>query len=190
MSNNDSISYYPFSAINQFMVNEYRNKVLQQVFSQFEQLPGYLKSGIGSSVKKTVQVPGFRNSNLAPSGLKARHSVNSFERNPMFCGQILQAWSELHADLRVKVFDLLDTRGWKLLPVTTDRTAIPGFMINWPKEENYELLNQAFDEKYSGHTESVDDIRLMVVWLSGILPVGMGEDDEEEEEGGEEQPQS
>jgi hypothetical protein len=182
MSNNDSTPYYPYSAINQFMLNEYRAKVLHQVFNQYEQLPGYLKSGIGTSVKRLVQVPGFRNSSMAPAGLKARHSVNSFERNPMFCAQMLQAWSELHPELRGSVYDLLEGRGWEMLPVETDRTLLPGFMVDWPKAETYELLNQAFDEKYPGNTESVDDIRLMIVWLSGRLPVEMGEDDDEEED--------
>jgi hypothetical protein len=43
-------------------------------------------------------------------------------------------------------------------------------MITWPKGEEFDVLNQAFQEMYPDQNFSSDDISLMVVWLSGRLP--------------------
>ena len=171
------VKFLPFPAINEFMVDDYRNKVLQNVFSNQANLSGDRRNSINGMVKRMVSVPGFRNSAQAPAPL----------RSPEFTGQILQAWSDLHPELRQKIYDLLKAREWEILPTEADRSKLPGFMVDWPKEETYDSLDQAFAEMYPGAEDSSDDIRLMVVWLGNRLPYNMSQDGEEETEAGEEQ---
>jgi hypothetical protein len=169
-------SFLPFNAINQFMVPEYRLSVLQRVFSGIERLPGARKAAINNLVKRQFSVPGFRNSAAAPASLKIKSSVSVFERNAEFTGQVIMAWSELNPELRTQVYDFLVARNWELLPGETDRTKLPGFLTSWPKGEDFDVLDKAFQEIYPEKTASDNDIRLMVVWLSGRLPF---DDDEE-----------
>lgn len=178
-----NISFVPFNAINQFMVSDFRLEVIRKVFNHLDQLPGDRKSTLSRMFGRLVKVPGFRNSSLAPLPIKIKQSVMAFEKSADFTAQILMAWSELNSDLRQQVFEVLKERDWEILPVDADRTKIPGFLVTWPASQPYEVLNQAFDEKFPAKTCSDNDVRLMIVWLSGRLPVNMdGEEESPSEE--------
>jgi len=182
--NDKQVQYIPFHAINEFMLNDYRLHVIQSVMGSLNGLSGERRSSINNLVKRHVQVAGFRNSLQAPAGIKARASVTAFERRPEFAAQVLQAWSELNADLRQKVFDFLTARGWKLLPPEADRSKLPGFMVEWPEGETYDVLDEAFAQMFPDFKCEVNDLRLMIVWLANRLPYDMysGEDETDEEE--------
>jgi hypothetical protein len=177
------VKFLPFHSINEFMLDDYRNKVLQNVFANQASLSGDRRNSINGMVKKMVSVAGFRNSAQAPAPMKVRGATKPFTRSPEFTAQILQAWSELHPELRQKIFDLLKAREWDILPADADRTKLPGFMIDWPKDETYDTLDAAFAETYPGAEDVADDIRLMVVWIGNRLPYNMSQDDEEAETG-------
>jgi hypothetical protein len=177
---NKQAQFFPFHGINEYMLPDYRLHVIQAVFGKFDQLPGERRSALNGLVKRLVQVPGFRNSTQAPAGIKARSAVNTFERRPEFTAQVLQGWSELNPDLRQKVYEFLKAREWELLPPEADRTRLPGFLTEWPKGQDYDVLGQAFVEMYPGYEHEENDLRLMIVWLSGRLPSDMYEDEEEE----------
>jgi len=173
------IQYFPFHAINEFMLPDYRLHVIQTVLSGFDDLPSERRSAINNLIKRHVQVPGFRNSTQAPMSVKARASVPVFERRPEFVASILQGWSDIHSMLRTKVFDFLKGREWEILPPEADRTKLPGFLTTWPEGETYDVLGEAFAQAYSGEAVEENDLRLMIVWLADRLPYGM--DGEEEE---------
>jgi hypothetical protein len=177
------VEFLPFHAINEFMVNDYRLQVLQTVFSQFGKLPGARRAAINGLVKRLIQVPGFRNSTLAPAGVKARSAATVFERQPEFVAQVLQSWADLNPDLREKVHAFLSAREWDLLPAEADRSKLPGFTPEWPEGQDYDVLGEGFAEMYPDVTVDVNDLRLMMVWLSGRLPYGMydGEEPTEDE---------
>jgi hypothetical protein len=176
------VEFIPFHAINEFMLNDYRLHVLQAVFGGLNQLSGERRSAINTQVKRHVQISGFRNSLQAPAGVKARAAVPAFERRPELVAQVLQAWSELHPDLRQKVYAFLTARAWELLPPEADRTRLPGFMVEWPEGQTYDVLDEAFKQMYPDFDGQANDLRLMVVWLANRLPYGMyGEDDEVDE---------
>jgi hypothetical protein len=46
-------------------------------------------------------------------------------------------------------------------------------MLEWPKEDSFEILIDSFREKYPDYPLSDDDLSLMVVWLSNRLPYEM-----------------
>ena len=178
MSEDTNVQFVPFHAINQFMIPEYRQEVLHKVLGKLNDLEPDRKNRIQGLVKRYVSVPGFRNSTLAPLPLKVKSAGPAFDKHPDFTGQVLMAWSELQPGLRQQVYDLLVERKWELLPVDTDRSKLPGFMIRWPKEETYDVLDAAFAAKYPDEKARDYDVRLMIVWLSGRLPYDMVGDEE------------
>jgi len=173
------IPYFPFHAINEYMLPEFRLNVITAVLRDMDKLPGARRATLNNMIKRSVSVPGFRNSALAPLGVKVRGAVSTFERSEDFAAQVLQGWAELHADLRDKVYASLQGRSFEeILPAEADRSKLPGFQTTWPKAETYEALDEAFFSANPGAQVSTDDIRLMVVWLVNRLPYDLFEDDE------------
>lgn len=169
--NPEKVSFLPFHAINEFMLVEYRQSVVQDVFSHLDPVSAETRRELLRMVKELVQVPGFRNSSQAPLPLKVRGAVSAFQKSAEFCGATLQAWSDIHADLREHVYQLLKGRSWEVLPAETNRAKLPGFLTVWPKEETYDVLETAFQEQVENASDYVDDdVRLMLVWVSGRLP--------------------
>lgn len=175
MENKETVEFLPFNAINQFMIDDYRIKVLHEVLANLDQLPPSQKSKMVGLIKRLFKLPGFRNAAVAPLPIKVRGAVSPFEKNAEFTAQVLADWAELRSELMQQVYHLLKDRAWEILPLDADRTVIPGFLTRWPKEETYEALNQAFVEKYPLSNASENDVRLMVVWISGRLPFDMVE---------------
>jgi hypothetical protein len=176
------IPYFPFHAINEYMLPEFRLNVITAVLRDLDKLPGERRSALNNMIKRSVTVPGFRNSSAAPLGVKVRGAVTTFERSEAFAAQVLQGWSELHADLRQQVYAAIQGRGFgEILPPEADRTKLPGFLTIWPKDETYEALDEAFYAANPGVQVSTDDIRLMVVWLVNRLPYDLFEEEEETE---------
>jgi hypothetical protein len=176
------IRYFPFHAINEYMLPDYRHDVILTVLRDADKLPGDRRGAIKNLVKRHVAVPGFRNSTLAPVGVKTRGAVSAFERQPQFTALVLQGWSDLHPELREKVHAMLTTRSWEaLLPAEADRSKLPGFLTTWPKSETYDVLDQAFKDLYPDFETTDNDVRLMVVWVANRLPYDLFEDEAEEE---------
>lgn len=178
MSEEKRAKFIPFHAINEFMLPEYRLKLLQEVFGKFDQLSEQRQSSINRLVKKLVKVAGFRNSTLAPAALKSRAAVSAFERSPEMVAQICQAWFELHTDLAARVVEFLKSRGWEVLPVEADRAVLPGFLIRWPEKDNFVTLDDAFAQAYPEDTTHEYDLNMMMVWVSGRLPVELVAEEE------------
>jgi len=170
MNKDKELSFFPYHAINEFMTDEYRESVIRSVLLARATLPDEYNNNIDRTIKKSVTIPGFRNSAKAPAQLRVKPTIDSFQKNPALVAAILAAWAELQAPLRQEVYDLLISRGWELLPVEADRTIFPGFLTKWPKGEEFETLYQAFTASYTGTAPEMNDVSLMVVWLSGRLP--------------------
>ncbi len=173
MDDKGTVEFLPFNAINQFMINEYRLEVLREVLSNLDHLSPSQRSKMIDLIKHLFKLPGFRNATLAPLPIKVRGAVSPFEKNAEFTAEVLADWAEIRSELMQQVYHFLKDRGWEILPLDADRTKIPGFLTRWPKDETYEVLNQAFSEKYPQSKASDYDVRLMVVWISGRLPFDM-----------------
>ncbi|MCC6147582.1 MAG: hypothetical protein IT308_08455 [Anaerolineaceae bacterium] len=176
---NDQVVFAPFHTLNEFMLPEYREAVLRTVLIRMPELSGAGKSQLNRVIKKNIVIPGFRNSSLAPMPLKIKGAVKAFSKNPEFTAQFLSAWTELNPELAERVYEILKERGWEILPIEADRTRLPGFLIEWPEGESYDTLGQVFSEKWPDAADPVDDIRLMIVWLSGRLPYNATEEAED-----------
>ncbi|MEN4013442.1 MAG: hypothetical protein AB1453_04865 [Chloroflexota bacterium] len=171
--NDQKASFIPFNAINQFMLPDYRSRLVQEVFSKFSQLPESRQAAINRLVKRLVKVDGFRNSVAAPATLKARAAIAPFERSPELVAQMCSAWCELHPSLAIKVHDFLKSRGWEVLPVEADRAVLPGFLTRWLEKDTFEALDDAFSAENPADDTHEYDLNMMIVWISGRLPVDL-----------------
>ena len=187
------IEFVPFHAINDFMRDDFRLIVVKSTLSALNTLPESHRKTIGNLTRRLVKVPGFRNSDKAPTLVRVFPTVKAFEKSPELVAAILAAWSEAHANLRDQIYDVLVSRGWKafpdelhglanvpalktpmdwgILPVHADRTKLPGFLIYWPHGETFEVLYQSLTEKNPESQASLDEASLMAVWLSLRLPI-------------------
>jgi hypothetical protein len=117
-----------------------------------------------------VVIPGFRNSQQAPLPLKIKGYLNAFEKKAELTALTIDIWSDLHKELKDNIYYLLSERGWEMLPISTDRTKLPGFLTIWPKNEDFSTIKKAYQEKFPLDQSSEDNISLMAVWLSTRLP--------------------
>lgn len=177
--NDQTARFIPFHAINQFMLPEYRVKLLHEVFGGFSQLSEQRQAALNRLVKRLVKVDGFRNSVSAPATLKARAANTSFERSAELVAQVCAAWCELHPQLAQEVHDFLKSRGWEVLPVEADRTVLPGFLTRWLEKDTFEALDDAYDAAHPDDDTHEYDLNMMIVWISGRLPVDLVGESEE-----------
>jgi hypothetical protein len=181
--NDKKVQFFPFHAVNDFMRADFRQEVVRSTLAALPTLPEEFHGPIERQTKKLVQVPGFRNSAKAPVNVRIKPTADAFEKSPQLVAAILYAWSAVHSELRQQVYDLLIARKWEVLPPDADRTKLPGFLVKWPKGEDFEALNTAFKEMYPDSQANSDDVSLMVVWVSTRLPYQTeGEEAEENEE--------
>ena len=171
MNQNKQIEFIPFHAINEFMRNDFRLNIIKKTLTDLKTLDRKFVTPIDQLTRRHVKVAGFRNSVKAPATVKAVAMVKAFESKPRLVAAILEAWAETQPEFRQHVFDLLVDRGWKILPVDMRRSKFPGFLTRWPAEDDYEVLYQAFMDSYPDSDASIDQTSLMIVWLSGRLPI-------------------
>ena len=168
---NSKLSFIPFNAINEFMRTDYRMILIRNTLIGLPKLSPKTQTSINKLTKKHVKVPGFRNSTKAPASVRAVSMVKPFEKEAKLVSGILSAWGELNSELRQQIYDLLSAYGWKLLPPEADRTRLPGFLTQWPQEDDYEVIYEGFIESYPDNDYGIDDVSLMAVWVSLRLPI-------------------
>jgi hypothetical protein len=180
VTENKTAEFIPFHALNEFMRADYRLAVVRATLSALPKLPANLRSPIDRLSRQLVRVPGFRNAAQAPASIRVTPTVTAFETSPNLVAAILAAWAETNAPLRARVYDLLKSRDWEVLPVEADRAKLPGFLTRWPSGEDFDKLNQGYAAAYPDEPASTDDVSLMVVWLSGRLPIETGDDTDQQ----------
>lgn len=173
MEKNNEQKYLPFHAVNEFMRDDYRLTILQEVLNDQSNVKVEVRSRIGRMISKGVQIPGFRNSNQAPVAIKVKHSASLFERSPEFAASVMEAWSDLHAELKQDMGELLRSRGWNIPALEADHSQLPGFQIDWNKAETFEILIDELKKKNPASMDSDDNISLMAVWIGNRLPYNL-----------------
>jgi len=182
MSEKKEIQVIPFNAINEFMRDDYRLAVLQEVYLHLENGTPAQRSTISKLFASGVNIPGFRNSSMAPLPIKVKNSVSVFEKSAGFVGAVLEIWSNLHPILKQVVMGILTEKGWELQPSEFDRSSLRGFKIDWPKEDTFEVIHKAVSDGQPDLQESDDNISLMAVWIGNCLPYNLFAGEEEAQE--------
>jgi hypothetical protein len=192
MSEN-TVQFLPFHAINEFMRADFRLTVIRHTLVNLDQLPGHFRDPVNRTIRKTVSVPGFRNTDKAPAMVKLLPTAKAFEKNADLAAAIIAAWAENHADLKSQIYEVLKNRQWFLfpeemkspadlpsiqseadwgvLPLAADRTKLPGFLIYWPKDQHFEAIYETFTALHPDAAASLDEVSLMAVWLANRLPL-------------------
>ena len=165
------IEFLPFNAINEFMRPDYRMILLRSTMQAVPNMTQKTQTTINKLTKRYVKVPGFRNSIKAPASVKAVSMIKPFEKEPKLVATVIAGWAEANQDLGQQVFEILSNLNWKLLPMEADRTRLPGFLTQWPEEDDYEKIFDEFTKIYPDSNYGIDDVSLMAVWLSLRLPV-------------------
>lgn len=186
------LQFLPFHAINEFMRPDFRLSIIRDVLNNTTSLPEEHATAVANVTRRTVKVPGFRNSEKAPPLVKVMPMVKSFEKSPELVSAILSAWAAIHYDLLDQVYTILKHRNWPvmereqefsftsltsdminkwvILPPGLDRKRIPGFIPRWPKGEDFETLFATYKELFPEGAASIDQVSLMAVWLALRLP--------------------
>ncbi len=194
----EKTEFLPFHAINEYMRPDFRLNVIRDTLTGASRLDDHLVHELNQQIKKYVTVPGFRNSDKAPTLVKTIPTSKAFEKNPELVAATLACWAEIHADLREQVYEVLRHRNWKLFsesdglpspsliteavkqwsvfPINMDRTRLPGFFIHWPKGEDFEAIYKSYAELFPEVEVSIDKVSLMAVWLSMRLPFQVDEE--------------
>lgn len=166
--------FLPFSAINEFMTEEFRHQVIAETLTNQDKLPKDILHDLKQALMQKARIEGFRNSWLAPINLRIRAAEKVFQSDDRFTGTVLRAWAAVHPNLLIQVVAFLGGRGWDVLPAELDRSKLPGFETTWKTGETFDTLCRSFREMYP--TELSDDhISLMCVWVSVRLPYKLTE---------------
>ena len=173
MSDKEKVQYLPFHAVNEFMRDDYRLTILQEVYTSLDQASAIHRQLITRTFAKGVQIPGFRNSSLAPLAIKIKNSTSLFERSADFAATIMECWSNLHPELKKAMFSLLSERDWNPQPLEVDRSLLPGFLTDWPKTDTFDVLIKGIQDTAPEMKESEDNISLMAVWVGNRLPYNL-----------------
>ncbi len=97
------VRFLPFNAINIFMRPDYQVKVIKQVCISAPTLSDEIKKKFNAFTRKYISVPGFRNSALAPVGLRTTPYISAFEKKPELAAFTLDLWFRLNQSLAEKV---------------------------------------------------------------------------------------
>lgn len=170
MKRSEKKAYLPFHAVNEFMRDDFRLVIIQDVLSHLDHCKVESRSKLIKLINKSIHVPGFRNSSQAPLGIKVKNSQGVFTKSTEFAAAVMECWSQIHIELRKKIYDLLIDTGWKIPGESENRAELPGFQLDWPEEQNFDFFIQAIRQNYSEIQESDDEISLMVVWVGNRLP--------------------
>jgi hypothetical protein len=188
----ENTEFLPFHAINEFMRHDFRLTVIRNTLTSQSSLSEPFSNELNQKIKKRVSVPGFRNSDKAPALMKVLPTIKAFEKNPDIVAAVLSCWVELQPELRDQVYQLLKARNWRMFnetegmntenfsielikewpvfPITINRAKLPGFFTHWPNGEDFEVLYKNYSELFPESKSSIDELSLMVVWLSMRLP--------------------
>jgi hypothetical protein len=153
------------------MRNDFRINVIQSTLLALPKLGPEFSKPVDRLTRKFVKVAGFRNSTKAPVFVKGAAMVKAFEKEPTLVAAVLHAWSESKDALRQEIFDLLTKLNWPLLPIEFNRTKLPGFLTQWPDEDDYAKIYDTYVLEHPDSDSSIDETSLMVVWLAGRLPI-------------------
>lgn len=161
----------PMVALNVYLTPEFRKQILFELIDRKETLNPEIRSILFSAIKEKNKVPGFRNSFLAPKGLFYQGLEKVFEKDSKFVSIVMNAWQSLKMEQFIPVFYSLEKLGFDVSePAKTYEDPERCFKSGWPPGVNYERLHANAVEQLKSEKISSDEIALMTVLTTGILP--------------------
>ena len=161
----------PFHAINQFMTDSFRASVLRTVMVNLSSIPNDAQRIIQRAIRTKVKIPGYRKSTRAPAPIQAKGLEDVFKESARLVAAVLSGWSEINLELGKKVYDFLIEEEWEILPLAADRKKLPGFITTWPDVRDFDAMFEAFNNRYPAIEPPINEVILLMVWISTRLPV-------------------
>lgn len=163
---------FPYKAINVFIDHDYLQNLIERVLVNIKELPKQDQIDFSQTFRHYVKVLGFRNPTQAPLPLQVKSYVEAFEDKEEIIPFTLSVWTKIEHDLAKKVKAWLEKKGWDNLSLERKFSESDGFSSNWPSELTIEKLSEEFTEDHPDLKFDQDDIILMILWISGKLPIG------------------
>lgn len=162
--------YLPYKAINVFIGREYLEQVVKEIFDGIDKLTREEQSAFTGFFRKYVTVLGFRNPSRAPISLKIKGFASVFEEKDEVIPFTLSTWAKIKSDLAEQVKAWLSAEGWQELTFSRDFHEGEGFLSNWPDKLTFDGIEKKFSQANPKVEFDRNDLILMVLWISGILP--------------------
>ena len=161
----------PFKTINVYIERGFLEEILEQILNNLKNLPKDIQAEFNQIFRKYVTVLGFRNPLHAPRPLQIRAYANAFEEKEEVIPFTLFTWAALNENLANTVLDWLKSQKWDDLNLDRSYQEALGFTNNWPEGQTLEAIYEKFQEAHPDLAASKDEIMLMLLWVSGRLPI-------------------
>jgi len=169
--NKENELYLPFKAINLVMEPDYRKNILEFVLTHINDLPEEERNLMNAALLKYVKVKGFRNPKNAPLSMRLKEYIAKFEVESDLVEITLNTWASLKKKLFKEVKSMLELAKWDCLDLERDtKGGDQGFYSGWPKKSKLDKMYKSYQENYPKSKENIDDVALMITWISGYLP--------------------
>jgi len=161
----------PFKTINVYIERGFLEEILKQILRDLKNLPKETQTEFNQVFKKYVTVLGFRNPLHAPRPLQIRAFANAFEEKEEVIPFTLSTWATLNEDLANAVLDWLKSEKWDNLELNRSYQEALGLTNNWPEDQSLDSIFEKFQDAHPDLDYSKDEIVLMLLWVSGRLPI-------------------
>lgn len=167
----NEVENLPFKTINVFIERDFLEALVKQILSNLKMLSKEDQKKFNQLFRKYVTVLGFRNPLHAPQPLQIKAYATAFEDKEEVIPFTLSTWAKVQEDLANKVMDWLKAEKWEDLALYREFDDSLGFKNDWPENLELDTLVAKFQEKYPDIEATKDDLSLMLLWVSGRLPI-------------------
>lgn len=167
----NAIENLPFKTVNVYIERGFLEEILEQVLTNLKNLSKETQGEFNQLFKKYVPVLGFRNPLHAPRPLQVKAYANAFEEKDEIIPFTLSTWANINDNLARAVLDWLESENWDDLELHRSYENSMGFTNKWPEDQSLESIAEKFQDSHPDLESSKDAIMLMLLWVSGRLPI-------------------
>ncbi len=152
--------------------SDYSEAVVERALSFRSEASESVRSSLDAYIRDIVKIPGFQDASRAvPGQLKEPVLFQIIAgKNDKLAGAALRAWVESHLDLRNLIENYLNGIG---IPVSYPNRKVYRFDSEWDRHDWIRMRDAVMD---SHEDLDVDDVGLMLSWMSGRIPAPATED--------------
>lgn len=167
----NEIENLPFKTVNVFIERDFLEELVKKILTNLKKLSKEDQITFNQLFRKYVTVLGFRNPLHAPLPLQTKAYATAFEEKEEVVPFTLSTWAKIEENLANQVMEWLKAEKWEDLALRRDFDDSLGFKNDWPDETPLETIIKKFQENNPDLEISKDDLSLMILWVSGRLPI-------------------
>ncbi|MGI6741917.1 MAG: hypothetical protein ACOX7C_10690 [Brevefilum sp.] len=163
---------FSFKTLNVFINRDYLEDVLEYILLNKDKLTKEEQINFANEFRHNVSVLGFRNPSRAPQSMQLKAYITAFEEKNEVIPFTLNTWTKLNHEMAETVMEWLKSKNWEHLTFERKFHESEGFLDQWPEDLPFEKLVVEFKKDHPKLVVSDDDLILMIIWISGLLPHG------------------